>query len=352
MPFVIGIIIAVTMLLAVEIRLRGLGIEPNVRDSPELWAAQRELAAQLGNQAIIVVGDSRGQLDIDLPTLKEATGLTPVQLAIDGSWSLPVLADLAADPRITGTIIVDTSAGKLIPQSSRDRSHEWTEFYQKKYRGLLSPAIETRLKGFLQEKSALYSSMIPLDRLPGILFSNNKYSSTYLKTRSDRQRDGDYRLVKMPDFYVARVIRHFGGQQLLKNKYFRSFAEFDSSMREQIAGQPARDPGADQKLKSEYEGKLSYVHSLVKQIQARNGRIFFVRFPSDKLVWLIDDYRQPRWVFWDTFAQTTSATAVHFQDFPDLRKYSLPDGSHLDQRDKKSFTTALVAALSLKKAGS
>jgi len=347
-PFVAAVILSILILGAIEFRLRSLGLEPDVRDSPELWSAQREMAAKYGSKAIILVGDSRAQLDIDLQTLGDLTGLKPVQLAIDGSFFLPVLADLADDPRITGTIIVDASAWKLIPNKKRDRAQEWPEFYHKKYRGLFSPAIETKLKGFLQEKSVLYSSMFPLENLWSILTSGNKYSSIYLKTRKNRQRDADYRLVKMPDFYVSRVVRNFGGQKNLKKKSFRSLAEFTGSMEEQIAERYPRNDTTDQQGKKDFEEKLSYVNGLTDKIYGRNGRMFFVRFPSDKLIWLLDEHSLPRELYWDTFAHTTRATTIHFQDYPNLKKFSLPDGSHLDQRDKKSFTAALVETLSLR----
>jgi hypothetical protein len=347
LPLIVAVIISIIILGVVEFRLRSLGLEPDVRDSPELWAAQREMAAKYGDKAIILVGDSRAQLDIDLQTLGDLTGLKPVQLAIDGSFFLPVLADLADDPRITGTIIIDASARKLIPNERRDRSQEWPEFYHEKYRGLFSPAIETKLKGFLQEKSVLYSSMFPLENLWSILTSGNKYSSIYLKTRKDRQRDADYRLVKMPDFYVSRVVRNFGGHQNLKKKSFSSLAEFTSSMEEQIAERYPRNNTTDQQAKNDFEKKLSSINGLIDKIYGRNGRMFFVRFPSDKLVWLLDEHQHPRELYWDTFAHTTRATTIHFQDYPNLKKYSLPDGSHLDQKDKKSFTAALVETLSL-----
>jgi len=347
LPLLLAVIISIIVLGAVEFRLRWLGLQPDVRDSPELWAAQREMAAKYGDDAIILVGDSRAQLDIDLQTLGNLTGLKPVQLAIDGSFFLPVLQDLANDPRITGTIIVDASAWKLIPNKKRDRAQEWPEFYHKKFRGLFSPAIETKLKSFLQEQSVLYSSMFPLENLWSILTSNAKYLPMYLKTKKDRQRDADYSLVKMPEFYVARVIRNFGGQKQLKKKSFRSLAEFTSSMQEQIAERYARNSTTDQQVKNDFEEKLSYVNGLTDKISARTGRMFFVRFPSDKLVWLIDQHSMPREIYWDTFAHSTTATTIHFQDYPNLKKYSLPDGSHLDQRDKKSFTAALVEALSL-----
>ncbi|MFV2057737.1 MAG: hypothetical protein ACC707_14820, partial [Thiohalomonadales bacterium] len=83
---------------------------------------------------------------------------------------------------------------------------------------------------------------------------------------------------------------------------------------------------------------------LVKRIEARGTSVFFVRFPTDKLIWEIDRARYPRNNFWNKIAQR-HPRSIHFRDYPSLSKFSLPDGSHLDVGDKKAFTLALLAII-------
>ena len=101
------------------IRARGLG-EVAVANTAELWIRERERAAVLGDDSLLLVGASRMQGGIDLDVLRSHTGLEPVQLAISASPFMPVLRHLADDPAVTGTVIVsfDMSALKILDEGS------------------------------------------------------------------------------------------------------------------------------------------------------------------------------------------------------------------------------------------
>ena len=45
---------------------------------------------------------------------------------------------------------------------------------------------------------------------------------------------------------------------------------------------------------------------------------------------------------------SSSHPAIHFEDYPGLSGYDCPDGSHLDVRDARKFTRALVRILRVK----
>jgi len=337
LSLILGVLLAIIALLFVETRLRATGLKPNVRDSPELWAAQRELAARIGKDALIIIGGSRSQLAIDLETLKDITGLKPVMLSINGSRYFPVLEDLADDPRITGKIIIDTEIPHLFKQNKHDKPVEWTEFYNDKYKGLLAPAFESKLKTFLQNQSALYSSLFPFDKLIQTIFQpKNKYSPRYLTTTVDRQINGDYSLVQQPQFYVTRVMKTFGIKRLKKTR-FQTFQEFNNHMLHEIASLKNRD-----KTPPNFIKKLSDINEVTKKLSDRGCEIFFVRFPTDKLIWLINNAGRPKPIYWDVFAQTTPHKTIHFNDYEGLQRFFLPDGSHLDQKDKKAFTAELA----------
>ena len=336
LALLIAILVAVCLLWGIEWRLREAGLKPNVRDSVELWAAQRERASQLGKKALILVGGSRLQLAIDLDTLRNETGLEPVQLAIDGSSNLPVLEDLANDPSVTGTILVSTHARLLYPMPQPDRADEWVKSYNESYRGLYSPVIETRLKALVMEYSALYSSAIPKNLLPSILTGRSRINTQYLTTQKSRERDADYQLVKMPDFYIGRVIRHLG--PLKRRLEMRTWGEFNQAVLSAVDNFQTSD-------NSEYLGRMAYVYKLTKQIEKRGVKIGFLRMPEDKLVWAIDEKRWPKEKFWDLFASNSTAPTFHFEDFARLAEFDLPDGSHLDKRDKQQFTKSLADIL-------
>lgn len=332
---VIGLALGLAVLGVIELRMRQIGITPEVHDTKELWAHERARASALGNQALILVGDSRMQLDVDLATLAAATGLDPVQLAIDGSQYLPVLEDLANDPMVTGTILVGADAPKLLSGNKRNWSEPWVDFYNKSFRGLLAPLVEAKLKVWVQRWSALYASGIPWQRLGPMLLENNASNKKfYLSMHPNRQSDADYRRVNQLVFFTGRVERHLG--IVLDYSKLRSLEDFFVEVRKRLAEKPPGQ-GVD-------TAEFGYVNTLINRILNRGGKVVLVRLPTSSLIWEIDEYRWPRVKGWDRFAASTRARTIHFRDYPTLQ-FKLPDGSHLDVRDKVVFTTALAKIL-------
>ena len=127
----LGVLIGTLLILATENLIRFKGGAPDVRDTPELWASQRARASSLGEDALILVGSSKIQLDLDLGILAKATGLKPVQLAIDGSPYLEVLENLANDKSVTGTVLISTTLRKLFSGSNAMRVNKWIDVYDK-----------------------------------------------------------------------------------------------------------------------------------------------------------------------------------------------------------------------------
>lgn len=332
----VAALLAAGALIALELMLQQRGYVPTVVDSARLWSANRLRASELGDRALILVGASRMQLDIDLPTLAQESGLVPVQLAIDGSSILPVLQNLVDDPDVSGTILVDASASKLIADGRRDRADEWVEFYQDKFRHYFSPRAEAVLQRLLSQTSAVFSLGIPLKLIPESLFGARSREPQYLITRSSRQRDADYRKIDADTQYFHRVERTYGSG--LGVREFSSLDEFSVFLREQLRHTPTRDP-------LEFRQQLQQVLELAGRYRDRGGRMAFVRMPSSRLIWEIDEYRTPRAQFWDRFADLSPVPTFHFLDYPAMGGVPLPDGSHVDVRNKVRFTQEFARIL-------
>src|SRR4051812_27796643 len=103
-----GALFACTAFISLmEFALAQRRVSPTIVDSKALWVEERARASALGERALVLVGASRMQLDVDLDVLRRRTRLEPVQLAIDGTSFMPILAGLAADPSFRGSVIVD-----------------------------------------------------------------------------------------------------------------------------------------------------------------------------------------------------------------------------------------------------
>jgi hypothetical protein len=58
----------------------------------------------------------------------------------------------------------------------------------------------------------------------------------------------------------------------------------------------------------------------------------------------MEEKRYPRAQFWDRFAALPNVHAVNFEDVPALKSIAVPDGSHVDYRNRAALTRALVDA--------
>src|SRR5260370_9466475 len=77
-------------------------------DFSESYDAWAELRRQVDKRdvRVVIISDSRLLFDTDLDRAEQLTGVRPLQLGIAGGSGLPILEDLADDPRFKGLAIV------------------------------------------------------------------------------------------------------------------------------------------------------------------------------------------------------------------------------------------------------
>lgn len=283
-------------------------------------------------------------MGLNLEVLRRLTGLEPVQLAIDGTPLLPVLEGLAHDPDILGTVLVDYYNPMLGPEEGHNRARVYENSSKRSAVTHSFPDyawIENYLSQHWRRMLRSYADGTrPLTALLIRIFGND--TPQYLVTLPDRSRLADYRRVAMPDFYYRRVIRTLGeGVQLPPRATYEDLQRLLESRIQQLR--------PDDETISMSQQRLEYLESLVRMIRDRGGQVIFVVMPASGMVRDIERRRFPRSQFWDRLVAQTSARTVHFEDFPALRDFVCPDGSHLDYRDQVRFTTALVAAAGLER---
>ena len=325
---------------AMEVGLALAGFRPSVLDSEPLWLKQRARADALGDRALILVGGSRMQLDIDQDVLRRETGLEPVQLALDASPFISVFRGIAADKHITGTVLVDFGDNALTPgyfyahsKYESDAERLASQLYIPDFSTLdagLSDLLHGALRSYADNARPITSLWLRLINRDG--------PQQYLFTLPDRSTLADYRLVSMPAYYYRRTSINLGLHGVIPAG--SSDAEIQARFREMIAALKLSD-------NSFYRQHIGEVAAMTAAIRARGGRVTFVAFPESGYVKDIDDRRNPRSAFWDQFATGVGTQTLNFEDDPALRQFICPDGSHLDYRQRAAFTEALVTALHL-----
>src|SRR5438874_9940434 len=99
---VVVVLVVVAATTGWELYCRSIGYGPTLNDNEDLWTLRRRSVTP---ESLVIIGASRGWFDLDLDELQKGLGKRPVQLAVAGSCAYPVLADLADDESLHGTII-------------------------------------------------------------------------------------------------------------------------------------------------------------------------------------------------------------------------------------------------------
>lgn len=329
------LICVLSVTLYFEVKIRQLGWLPSVVDSVDLWSAHRMRASELGSGAMIFIGASRAQLGIDLNVVREISSYEPVQLAIDGTSFMPVLESLANDERITGTVVVSLTMNNIKTDYENELSSEWVDYFNS-YQQNIEPykVIDSKINSFLDNHLAIrLEGAKPVTNIYYRLFTN-KIAGNYLTTNNDRSRDADYKKVRMPGFYIRRLIKNYG-DNLTYGK------EKISSEEILLTYSKAIKTIKSVKIHKDFSHGLEIMIRSINQIESRGGKVFLVRFPSDKMIFEIEKRRFPKEVYWNEIVKRHSAS-IHFSDYPLLSRFNLPDGLHLDLRDKKQFTQELM----------
>jgi hypothetical protein len=305
-------LVCVTLIVAAweaVLRIRGLEVT-SVEDSAELWAQERDRAAELGDDAVILVGTSQMQMSMDLPTMKRYTTGFPVQLAISASPFMPVLADLADDPRITGTVICSFTMGDFVRVTTDTRADQWVRRYRH-VRESRTQVFYQRVENRLARAVGTLLASIGTGARPQHLVLTNP--ANYVRTLPDRSQRADYAIIDREAAYEHRVAVYLSGAE------------------------PELMPVPD------LDARFAELEGLVRKIEDRGGDVVFVTFPTTRRIREMDETMYPKRMYWDELVRRTDAKTIHFAEHASLSRFELPDGVHLDYRDAPAFTEALSA---------
>lgn len=302
----------VLLLTALEIHLRALGHLPSVQDTGMLWSIQRHQLEKHTKPQIVLVGASRMQLGIDEKQTRQLLpGHDLVQLAIDGNHGLPVLEDIALNSSFNGTVLFSFNSEIVLYDAPK--SHDYVKDYHRFYSGprWLDEHLDQWLTTGIQEHWVV-ANMSP------VFLMKHRLSPAPAITWMDgrRFRMADYDRLSPPDLADLRkkragTVKHRG--------------ELPS---------PA-----------EWLEKVEVMEGWVRAIEARGGRVVFIRFPSSGDRWRNDQVNFPREQYWDQLQTRFHFTTIHFKDEPSLAQIQCADFSHLDNQAAQEFTQNLFTLL-------
>ncbi|MDX1381591.1 MAG: hypothetical protein R3233_10740 [Xanthomonadales bacterium] len=309
-------VLAVALLALAEWGWRARGFEPTRVNDADLWSVQRRAAR--GADAWMLLGASRMQLGFHRPTFEARyPACRLANLTVNGHYPLAALRDLADDPAVSGTVLVSSDA-----RSFRAVHRDMQQAQVDHYHGVFSP--ERHLNRLLA--NAAQSRLVVANP------EHNWVQALRRWLGGEVPVHGRYTVVE-PDGLVAADYTGVDTQALVDH--------WERGLEDYYAQVPPESP-------REWLEAARVVVPWVEAIEARGGRVVFVRLPTSGPHWRIDEREYPRSAYWDQLETRLGLDTLHFKDVPALDALDLPDSSHVDQRDRGRLTSALLDALEMR----
>lgn len=332
-----GILLAVVVLtagatLGWEMRVRAWGYHPGLNDTSDLWADQREAVKP---DSIVIIGDSRGLFDTDLDTLQQGLGQRPLQLSLVGSCAYPVLENLANDEGFHGTVISSLIPLMWLAPPPSPPYKNSLRALKRFHKRTIAQRTGHHLGMWLEEHLAFMNEDLTLEQ--------------WLNRVPVPERAGFHPPPELPPNF----------QSIARDRRTRMWAScaqpgpLQDHVRSVWLGLFTPPPPPSYVPKDAFmagmgkaiEQRFADTTAAVKKIQARGGRVVFVRFPVVGPLKQLEDKMTPRQGPWDRIIKESGAPGIYFEDYPELAGFICPEWSHLSDRDSVEFTKRLVPHL-------
>jgi len=299
---------------------REFGVRPSIANTFGLWAIQRRRIDAGEGAATVLAGGSRLYFDIQLPVWERLDGHRPIQLSFEGTSPLAAVEDLAADANFTGRLVVGIEPDLFF---SGYESRGGAARYARKE----SPS----------QRIGQWLSMRFIE--PYFAFDDPDYAlQTVLARQAWPARRGR-------EWFLR--VRKLSETEADRNTYLWSKVATDPQYRELARRiwrqdfEPADDDPPPEEARRIEKEQIARMASAVAKLRARGVKVLFVRMPSDGPYLAFEDREYPRARTWGALLAATDAPGIHFEDYPQLQGYYLPEWSHTTRVEGERFTAAL-----------
>ncbi|MEO8747478.1 MAG: hypothetical protein ABI379_07460 [Rhodanobacter sp.] len=318
-----ALLLALLLIGGWEWHWRAFGVMPSYKNSNGEWAQQRRRIDHGEGNALVLIGSSRTLFDVQLPVWQKLTGERPIQLALEGTSSLPALQDLAADPKFTGRVLVGVASplfftGKASRADAiRDASKEGPS---KRIGNWLSMHL---IEPYVAFDSPDFALETVLARQPWpVRAGTHPFTSVRKLSNSDADRNTQL------------------WSKLVTDADYRALAR--SIWAQAWTGRPPPNINTPAKLQAVEQAQLDQAVAAVKTLRARGVQVVFLRAPVIGPYFAFEERVAPRASTWDQLLARTGVPGINFLDYPQLQGYEQPDWSHLPEPAARQFTAALV----------
>jgi len=305
-----------------ELYWRAFGVTPSYRNSDGQWVMQRRRIDAGEGSKTVLIGASRTLFDTSLPVWERITGQRPIQLCLEGTSPIPILQNLADDPNFTGRLVIDVSPDII-----------FTGF---KYRASVLPYLRNQTPS---QRIGDWLSMTFLE--PYVAF----YDPDFALATVVRRQDFPLRPGMHANTMVRKLATHDYDRNTRMWKKVVDDPEYRALARSIWAedfGEPPPNMDTPEKSQKVIDGEIDKAVAAIDKLRARGVRVLFVRPPSDGEYYAYEQKYLPRPKTWDLLLERTHAPGIHFEDYPELQGYVLPEWSHMSPPEAERYTAAIV----------
>ena len=317
--FVGAFVLCAFMVAGWEMYWRAYGVSPTYRNTDGEWLMQRRRLDAGEGGATVLIGASRILFDTQLPVWEKITGKRPIQLALEGTSPVPIMENLAADPNFTGRLLVDVSPDII-----------FTGFA---YRASVLPYLRDQTPS---QRIGDWLSMRFLE--PVFAFYDPDYAlSTVVRRQPWPERSGMHSRISVRRLAVHDEDRNTHlWDKVVTDPEYRALAR-------RVWAQDFNSPPDDApKTHKTTDEAISKAAAAIATLRARGVRVLFLRAPSSGEYYAYEQRDFPRANTWDLLLERTHTPGIHFEDYPELQGYDLPEWSHMSPSEAERFTAALV----------
>ncbi len=315
--YLLALVLFAGMIGGLEAYWRGCAFQPNVPDSPDLWAYHWSRVVGNDPNLIVAIGTSRIRTAVRPDVIHERLpSHRLIQLGVNGpSGSLGLLAEISRIPHFRGLVICDVLPPLMAPEQGREQV---AMAHRPK-----TPAhtFNTYLRSLLCDRLVVLNSALSIRKWFALHDSFRPESvGPRLRVHADRTLEISYPTDEALKTIRENRFRDYAGRYAKARRY-KNMDDFREAIRD-VAGSVAR-------------------------IQHNGGQVVFLRLPAAGARLQLEESTYPSAVYFGALAEATSAPWIDFRELSHAGDLDCPDESHLSADSALVFTRRLVERLRL-----
>ncbi|WP_242203645.1 hypothetical protein [Aestuariivivens insulae] len=305
-----------------------------LEDDRNLWAEQRLKVETATSKDIILLGASRTGYNFNTHIWEETQGIKPINLSANGKPPGPFFEDIVNNTTFNGTIVFGVTPVAVFLFNGGDRwqtAKNWIEHYYhrtnaQKLGFLLSKPLQQYLVMLTASEAKSYNDLDLKSLINTIYIDDGRSKHNRFNLVNIGYNDEDRNLIMIP-----RLTNNPMYQKEITDEWDKVIpfvlTEYSSDVEKEVSK------------------AIDNLSVLIKNFKARGGKIIFIRHKAEEGWNKYTKRMLPRDKVWDKFIKTVNCPSYHFEDYEFMSKHTLPEWSHMNAEDAKTYTKDLVIKL-------